>query len=144
MSDGSILAILMGSLVAIIVIAIIFWIVEIIAYWRLFQKAGEPGWKSIIPFYNSYIQYKISWGVLWFWVALICSIVGAAMSTGGGAIYVIGFILTIIALIVRLVELYRLSKCFGHGIGYTIGLFLLHPIFLLILGYGKSQYVGKQ
>ncbi len=142
--NNAIVAILLGSLIAIIVIVIVFWVVEFIAYWKIFQKAGEPGWKSLIPFYNSYIQYKISWSGLWFWVSLACSVVGSLMTGSTGAVLVIGYILTIVALIVRLVELYKLSCSFGHGVGYTIGLFFLHPIFLIILGYGKSEYKGKQ
>ena len=41
-------------------------------------------------------------------------------------------------------QLYKLSKAFGHGVGFTVGLFFLRPIFLLILGFGGSVYLGKQ
>lgn len=35
-------------------IALAFGIVTLIAHWKLFEKAGEPGWKAIIPYYNTF------------------------------------------------------------------------------------------
>lgn len=40
--------------------------------------------------------------------------------------------------------MHKLSKAFGHGIGFTLGLIFLSPIFMLILGFGNSQYIGKK
>ena len=44
-----------------ILIVIIWYVLVVVASWHIFTKAGEPGWKSIIPIYNEYILYKISW-----------------------------------------------------------------------------------
>ena len=40
-------------------------IVMIIAEWKLFKKAGQPGWAAIVPFYNAYVLTKITWGNGW-------------------------------------------------------------------------------
>lgn len=42
-----------------------FFVLNIVAGWKIFEKAGQPGWASIVPFYNSYIRYKIFWGNGW-------------------------------------------------------------------------------
>lgn len=96
-------------------------ILTIIAWWKMFTKAGEAGWKSIIPFYNMYIMYKICWGNPWFFLL--------------GCIPCVNFVMTIMLA-------FRQSRSYGHGTGFAIGLILLNPIFTLILGFGDSEYVG--
>lgn len=66
--------------------SLIFFVVElaiitvmIVATWKLYKKAGEPGWAAIVPFYNSYIMYKISGKKNLFWGSLVCGI-GTAIS----------------------------------------------------------------
>ena len=66
--------------------SLIFFVVElaiitvmIVATWKLYKKAGEPGWAAIVPFYNSYIMYKISGKKNLFWGSLVCGI-GAVIS----------------------------------------------------------------
>ena len=46
-------------------IILAFFVLNIVAGWKIFEKAGQPGWASIVPFYNSYIRYKIFWGNGW-------------------------------------------------------------------------------
>lgn len=127
---------------------IIFWIFQIIAYWKLFTKAGEPGWKSIIPVYNSYIQYKISWKPMWFWITFAVLFVFELLGQFGNpeapntALLIITSIVGLILLVINIMATVKLSRAFGHGIGYAIGLIFLWPIFILILGYGKSEYKG--
>ena len=48
-----------GWMLAILAMAVLM----IVAMWRIFAKAGEAGWKAVIPFYNTYILYKITWGM---------------------------------------------------------------------------------
>ena len=98
--------------------------------WKIFEKAGEQGWKSIIPIYNFYVLCKII--RLNFWVLLIA-------------------ILTLIVPFVNLVSLliiiyyvfavqYRLSKAFGHGFLFFLGLLILTPIFQIILAFNNDIY----
>ena len=91
--------------------------------WKIFEKAGEAGWKSIIPFYNMYILYKIVWGQGWLFLLLLIPCVG---------------------FIVNIIMLWKMSKAFGRGAGTFLGLLLIPNIFYLILGFGSAEYVGPQ
>jgi len=103
----------------------IFWlavtILMIAACWKVFTKAGQPGWAAIIPIYNWYILCKIVGRPGW-WVIL----------------FFIPFINFIIGIIVCI----DLAKSFGKGVGFAIGLILLGIIFFPILGFGSAQYQG--
>ncbi|MGN0308947.1 MAG: DUF5684 domain-containing protein [Lachnospiraceae bacterium] len=137
----TILSALYAILGVVIVIGFIIWILTIIARWRIFEKAGEAGWKSIIPFYSDYIMYKFCWDVKFFWITLGISIASMIFST-----MEIGFLVMLcyIALIVITVMMYnKLSISFGQGTAFTVGLVLLNTIFLLILGFGSAQYQGN-
>ena len=57
--------------IAAYVMCIVWYVLQVIANWRIFTKAGEKGWKSIIPVYNTYITYKIAWKPVFFWIFLI-------------------------------------------------------------------------
>jgi hypothetical protein len=93
----------------------------IVAEWKIYTKAGKPGWAVLIPFYNYYVLLKIvgkpGWWLLWMFVPFANFIV---------IIWVINL----------------LSKSFGHGVGFTLGLIFLSIIFVPILGFGDSKYVG--
>jgi hypothetical protein len=93
----------------------------IVAMWKVFTKAGQPGWASIIPIYNLYIWCKIV-GRPWWWILLM----------------LIPFVNFIIAIILSI----DLAKSFGKGVGFGLGLALLGFIFWPILGFGSAQYQG--
>ena len=57
---------LVAFIMAYALFAFIFYILQVIAYWKIFTKAGEEGWKSIIPIYNGYVQYRLTWDVQYF------------------------------------------------------------------------------
>src|SRR5206468_6439385 len=98
-----------------------FTILMIAAWWKIFTKAGQPGWACIIPIYNLYVWCKIV-GRQWWWILLML-------------IPLVNFIILIILII-------DLAKSFGKGAGFGIGLLLLPFIFFLILGFGSAQYHG--
>lgn len=99
--------------------AIIIFIIASI--WKVFEKAGQPGWAAIIPIYNFYIMTKIG-GKPGYWT-LLC--------------------LVPIVNIVIFIWLYNMiSKSFGKEEGFTAGLVLLGFIFWPILGFGKAKYLG--
>lgn len=141
MAVGSIL----GFIAACVVI---MWVFQIIAYWKMFTKAGEPGWKSIIPIYSQYIMYKLTWKTSWFWISLIVSVVYGVFTSLNQSFpdnmfyTVLLFIFGVIALVITIISYHKISKAYGHGAGYTVGMLFLWPIFVLILGYGKSKYIG--
>ena len=142
------------------VIGIAFVILMIVALWKIFKKAGEPGWKSLIPIYNAYILFKICGMKAWFWIYLLItigtSIFTGAMTAAGQATMVDGQITSdnpafaVVALCAGIYEVvmgivlcYRLAKVFGRGIGTTIGLIFLPNIFTLILAFGSAKYNKK-
>ena len=104
--------------------SIIFFIVviTIVAKWKIYEKAGQPGWASIIPIYNIYVLLKIVGKPGWWLLLLIfVPIVNAVL-----AIWMVNL----------------LSKSFGKDVLFTLGLLFLSPIFYLILGFGNAKYVG--
>lgn len=96
-------------------------VIFIIAYWKLFTKAGEPGWAAIVPFYNMYVLYKISMGSGWLFLLNLVPFVN---------------------FVINIIMLFKLAKAYGKGVGFGFGLLFLSPIFLLILAFGSSEYVG--
>jgi len=104
---------------------IIIWLAIVVfilaAQWKIYTKAGQPGWACIIPIYNLYVMLKIV-GKPWWWLLLM---------------------LIPIVNIIFLVWTYNmLSKSFGKTEGFTVGLVLLGIIFIPILGFGDSKYLG--
>ena len=123
---GGIMGALVNFLMTYAIIVFVIFILTIIANWVLFKKAGEKGWKSIIPIYNTVVLFKIAgispWWVLGYLAAIIPVI---------GGLVVVG--ITIYAMI-------NLAKAFGKGAGFTVGLILLNTIFIMILAFGSSEY----
>jgi len=111
-SGGSPVGAIVGLLVAVVLI---------VALWKIFTKAGQPGWASLIPIYNIYIWCKIVGRPGW-WVILM----------------LIPFVNFIIAIILCI----DLAKSFGNGVGFGVGLAFLGIIFFPILGFGSAQYQG--
>lgn len=139
---GGILAVgAMGS-----VISLVMSILTIIGGWKMFRKFGEPGWKAIIPFYNTWVEYRYTWKtvmaipviVLGFGGGILMKIAeaGSALQIIASLVFLAGWVLTIIAY-------YKRCKAFGHGIGFTIGHVIAPGILTIILGFGKSQYIGR-
>ena len=131
-----------------LVFAFIWWLLQIIANWNIFTKAGEAGWKSIIPVYSDYISYKIAWQPSYFWLVFVLGIItsvanGRADPNGTNTtILLIVSLIRIILAIISILYCIKLSRAFGHGIGFAIGLIFLQPIFMLILGFGNDPYYG--
>ena len=99
-------------------VLVVLWIV---AGWQIFTKAGEAGWKVLIPIYNVIVLLKIV-GRPWWWVWLM--------------------LIPIVNLVIWIIVAIDLAKSFGHGAGFGIGLFLLPFIFGLILAFGSDTYKG--
>ncbi len=103
------------------VVYCIILLIIIIAWWNIFEKAGQPGWKAIIPLYNAYILLKIvgkpDWWLLMFFIPFVN--------------------------FVFIIWTYNmLSKSFGKDEAFTVGLVLLGFIFFPVLGFGSAMYLG--
>jgi len=144
MSDSQMAAVLGASLAVGGFIGIVYYVLMAIAQWKIFTKAGEAGWKGIIPFLNSYTMFKISWETKFFWIMLALSVVYSVLnSVGNEFTTVLALVAWVGLMIVSIVQMVKLSKSFGRGNGFAVGLVFLPVIFMLILAFGDSQYVGK-
>jgi len=104
----------------------VFWIcyfavivLLIAAIWKVFSKAGQPGWAAIIPIYNIYVMCKVAGRPGWWLLLMLIPLVNV-----------------IIAIILNV----DIAKHFGKGVGFAIGMILLPFIFWPILGFGSAQY----
>ena len=111
----------LGTGGTLVVLAIL--IVMIAAVWKVFTKAGQPGWALFIPSYNAIVWLRVCGKPAW-WIILL--------------------IIPIVNLIITLLASLGMAKNFGKSAGFGIGLWLLGPIFLLILAFGDAKYQGNQ
>lgn len=114
-----------------------------IAWCRILIKGQRNWWGMFIPFYGSYLQYEVAGVPGFFWTSLICSIISSVMT--GIAPEIGGFlagVTAILAIVLYIIHCVKLSKAFGHGGGFAVGLIFLNPIFVMILGFGRSTYLG--
>lgn len=139
----ALLALLGGFLIVAVIIALVWVVLGIVANWKIFTKAGEEGWKAIIPFYNEFITFKIGGNINFFWIWLATTLVGGILSNfDGGFISILASLCSLATFVVGVLREYNLAKAFGKGIGFTVGLVLLQPIFRMILGFGSAEYQG--
>ena len=136
--------------IILIILMLVAIVLTIIALWKLFNKAGDKGWKSIIPVYNIYTFFKIWSRPAFFWISLglyFANIIAIFISdqTESVSIYLIsilvmvGFYVTLTVFLI--LTLHQLSKSFGHGAPFTLGLIFLNTIFIMIIAFEKSKYV---
>lgn len=96
-------------------------VLTIAGMWKVYTKAGEPGWAVLVPFYNYWVLMRIIGRPGW-WLLL--------------------FLLPVINIVIAFVVHVDLAKSFGRGTGFGIGLALLSFIFYPILGFGNARYFG--
>lgn len=142
---GGAIALSLAVILAALACAFFWYIIRAAGYWKAFQKAGEPGWKAIIPLYNTYTRYKLSWNTKMFWISLALWVAEGALPDTDGSIASLARLAVSVGLLVVYVKgFHKASTAFGHGVGFTVGLLLLEPVFALILGLGSSRYEGIQ
>ena len=124
------------------VIALVIYVLTAIAFWKIFTKAGKPGWHGIIPILNVWDMVDLAWNSTMAWVVIGLDIVGAILSYL--QVPVLPSLMTLAGFILMILAYNKLSKAFGHGTGFTVGLVLLNVIFLLILAFENSTYLGRQ
>lgn len=119
-SSGAIagmVAVFAAMLIPILIIAVI----TVIGKWKVYEKAGKPGWAALIPVYTWIVMLEIIGKPIW-WIFL--------------------FFIPCVNIIFMIWTVNLLSKSFGQTEGFTVGLILLGFIFYPILGFGNYQYLG--
>ncbi len=143
--SSGIFAMIAGMAAAFIICVLVLYILLIIAEWKIFTKAGEAGWKSLIPIYNVYVLFKIT-GVKMYWfiglfvVAILGGIISAINVSWLTTVWsIIQFVFYIALYIIQDI---KLSNSFGKGTGFKVANFFFPNICMLILGFGSAKYVG--
>jgi hypothetical protein len=99
--------------------AFLLAIFVIAGYWKVFVKAGQPGWASLVPIYNGIVLLQIAGRPVW-WIFL--------------------FFIPAVNLVIAIIVCIDLARNFGKDTAFAIGLALLPFIFFMILGFGNAQY----
>lgn len=112
-----------GVAIAYLIVILVISILTLVALWKIFVKAGKPGWACIIPFYSTYCLFDIAWGNGW--------------------LFLLSFV-PFVNIVVMIMMYFKLAKAFGKGTGFGFGLLFLNTIFVLILGFGSAEYIGPK
>ena len=100
------------------IISLAISVLIIVALWKVYEKAGKPGWAAIIPIYNIWVLLEII-KKPWWWLLLL--------------------LIPIVNIVILIIMIQNLSLKFGKGVGFTIGMILLPFIFIPILGFGDAK-----
>lgn len=106
---------------AIIYLAIV--VLMIVGMWKVFEKAGQPGWGCLIPIYNLYLMIQIAQKPTW---------------------WIIMFFIPVVNFVFMIMLYNEISKRFGQGIGYTIGMIFVPFIMFPLLGLGDATYQPEE
>ena len=102
-----------------LVIYVAIALLMIISLWKLFSKAGQPGWASIIPIYQTVVMLQVAGKPIW-WIILL--------------------FVPIANIVIVIMMLAGIAKNFGKGVGFVFGMIFLPIIFWPILGLGSAEY----
>lgn len=136
---STLLGVSIGLMIFLMLIVIVFYIVYVIALAKLFNKAGEDGWKAIIPFYNTFVLIQIA-GLNWWYFLIaisgtICSIIG---------IDGLNYICNLASLAVNFFIFYNLAKKMKQQpIGFAVASIFVAPIITMVLGFSSKYTYDK-
>jgi len=103
----------------ILYIAVIFF--YLFCMWKIFVKAGKPGWAAIVPFYNIYVELEILGQPWWFLLLMFVPVAN---------------------IVISIMMIFGLAKVFGKSIGFGFGMLFLSIIFIPILAFSDAKYEG--
>jgi len=95
----------------------------IFVQWKIFTKAGKPGWASIVPIYNIIVLLEIV-GKQWWYLLLL--------------------FIPVVNIVILIMVMIALAQVFGKSGGFAVGLIFLSLIFMAILAFGDAKYLGPQ
>lgn len=111
-----------SAALAIIIFSLIITAFYVFCAWRIFEKAGKPGWAALIPFYNTLVQLEIVQRP-WWWLLLM--------------------LIPALNLVLAVIIIFDLAKVFGKDNGFAFGLLFLAPIFVPVLALGSAAYTPR-
>ncbi len=113
-----------GAAVAIVIYVIVVLAVAVFmmaAMWRVFSKAGQPGWAIFIPIYNIIVMLRVA-GKPWYWIFLL--------------------LIPLVNIIIEIMIMAGIATNYGKGAGFTVGLIFLPYIFYPIIAFGSATWRG--
>jgi len=111
-----------------VILSLAIVVFAIITMWKIFEKAGKEGWRAIVPLYNAYTLFEITWGNGWYFLLLFLAIIP-----------ILGYIAVLVIIVMTYV---KLAKAFGKSGGFAVGLIFLSFVFMAILAFDSSTYIG--
>ena len=106
----------------------IMWIISVVGMWKMFEKAGQPSWAAIIPFYNLYKMCEITMANPWYWLRLFW------------------FVVPVVGWVLGIYYAFQMAKAialsYGRPDSWAWGYLFLGPIFYCITGFGEAEYYG--
>ena len=108
-----------GFGMAAMIVWVAFAVLMIASMWKIFTKAGKPGWAAIIPIYNLIVLLEIAGKPIWWFILMFIPFVN---------------------IVVFIMVLLSIARNFGKGVGFAIGMLLLPFIFYPMLGFGDARY----
>ncbi|MGK7895568.1 MAG: DUF5684 domain-containing protein [Xenococcus sp. (in: cyanobacteria)] len=98
------------------------FIIMIAGTWKIFEKAGQPGWAILIPIYNFYVLLKVAGRSGWWLIIALIPLINLSV------------------IVICIIMPFNIANKFGKGIGYGFGLLFLPFVFYPILGFGNARY----
>lgn len=105
----------------VLIVELLVAVLLIVSVWKVFVKAGKPGWAAIVPIYNLIVMLEIAGKPLW-WLVL--------------------FLIPVVNLVMAIIMYAALGAKFGKGGGFVAGMILLPFVFWPILAFGDAAYQG--
>lgn len=124
-------------------------VLTVASLWKIFEKAGERGWKALIPVLNNYTTFKIAWRADFMWIYIVATFLGdflriSAFASGVSLMLFLAYLFNVVAFVFQVGLSVKLVKAFGYSGGYAVGLILVPIIFLPIIAFEKSRYVRNE
>ncbi|WP_370948252.1 DUF5684 domain-containing protein [Amycolatopsis sp. cg5] len=111
-----------GAAIGLGIFGLVVGVFFIFVAWKVFTKAGQPGWAAIIPFYNAYIMLKIAGRPGW-WLLL--------------------YFIPVVNVVISIIVMLDIAKSFGKGTAFAVfGLILFPFVGMTMLAFGSAQYIG--
>jgi hypothetical protein len=121
---GGIMATFAAMMGTILLIFAAIFIFSVIVLWKIFDKAGQPGWAAIVPIYNAYVL-----------IVEVCQL---------SIVWFIVYLIPCTSFIAAIMVALKLAEKFGKEVGFAVGLILLPIIFYPLLAFGDARYrAGK-
>ncbi len=111
-----------GAAGMILILQLAIGILMLAAVWRVFSKAGQPGWAALVPIYNLFVMLKVAGKPGW-WLVLM--------------------LIPLVNIIILILTTVGVANSFGKGGGYAAGMIFLPFIFYPMLAFGDAQYQGS-